>query len=207
MSSNKDMVKQILQKGDADEKVAKAMREIDRKDFLPEEAKGNAYEDLPVQIGHGQTTSAPSIIAFMLKNLEIAKGMKVLEIGTGSGYQTALLSKLVGPEGEVVSMEIRADFIDSAKEKLAKYKLGNIHMVKSSGSLGYRAEAPFDRIIFSGSLRSIPYSVAEQLKENGRMIVPVGANFYQDLYLVVKGKSGSEARSLLPVSFVDLVEQ
>lgn len=192
--------------GYADKRVADAMRKVDRKDFVPDELRSLAYVDTPLVIGHEQTTSAPSIIASMLRSLEVGKGMNVLEVGTGSGYQTAILSELVGGKGSVTSIEIVPELVRFARANLAKYKLTNISLVQGSGAGGYAKGAPFDRIIYSAAATRMPQKAVGQLNESGKLIVPVDEGLWQRLYLVESKGGRIEIKALEAVVFVPLKE-
>ncbi len=204
LSSNEEMVRLLLERQYADEHVARAMLKIDRKNFVGNNT-GMAYEDAPVPILESQTTSAPSIIAYMLKNLDIRYGMKVLEIGTGSGYQTAIIAQLVGKKGKVISIERSKPLFDFAKSNLSAYAFGNILQVLGNGAKGYKKKAPYDRIIYSAAARSVPVETLKQLKKNGALIAPVGS-FSQELLLVKKANGRELQYDLGPVIFSALEE-
>jgi protein-L-isoaspartate(D-aspartate) O-methyltransferase len=154
--------------------IKQAMLSIDRRDFVPEQYKDYAYLDEPLPIGKGQTTSAPSVIAKTLELLELTPGLRVLEIGTGSGYLTALLAKLVGPKGLVVSIEYYPELLEFAKRNLAKYGFKNVMLVQGDGSLGYPELAPYDRVVWGAAA---PYPLPEpwirQTKPEGLLVGPV----------------------------------
>lgn len=204
MQSNEELVAYLVSHGFADKRVAKAMLEIDRKNFVGE-MQAYAYEDAPIPILSGQTTSAPSVIAIMLKSLDIRYGMKVLEIGTGSGYQTALIAKLVGSKGRVITIERSEALYNFAKSNLAKYGFKNIAQVLGNGARGYKKKAPYDRIIYSAAARTVPLETLQQLKKNGALIAPVGS-FSQELLLVKKANGRELQYDLGPVVFSALEE-
>ncbi|MEM0074314.1 MAG: protein-L-isoaspartate(D-aspartate) O-methyltransferase [Candidatus Micrarchaeaceae archaeon] len=206
MQSNEEMVAALLKQGYADERVAKAMLKVDRKYFLTEEMRGSAYEDTPLPILGNQTTSAPSIIAYMLKNLNIRYGMRVLEIGTGSGYQTALAATLAGARGKVFTIERSKELYDFAKSNLNRYKFKNIIQILGNGAMGYAKKAPYDKIIYSAAARSVPKETLQQLKKNGALIAPVGT-FTQELLLVKKQNGAEYQQDLGPVIFSRLEEE
>jgi protein-L-isoaspartate(D-aspartate) O-methyltransferase len=202
--TNETMVNALKTMGYASGAVAKAMLEIDRKDFIGRSEREYAYFDVPLPIGYGQTTSAPGIIARMLTLLDIREGMKVLEVGVGSGYQTALIAKLVGEKGSVVGVEIIPQLAGLAADNLRKYEFKNLSLVKASGANGYAPAAPYDRIVYSAAVRSVPSKAVEQLKDPGRLIAPVGETV-QVLHLVEKKNGKAETTKLDLVVFVPLV--
>ncbi len=201
MKSNEGMVNYLIGGGwIISESVKEAFLAVDRALFVPPRAESSAYYDSPLPIGHGQTISAPSVVAFMLEKLEIKKGMKVLELGTGSGYNTALISRLVGTRGKVFSLDIVPEVTEFAKKNLKKYK--NIELITVDGSCGYDKKAPFDRIMVTAAMPNIEnHPLIKQLKPKGRLIAPVGTRMYQDLILYSEGKY----EKVLPVVFVPLV--
>ena len=156
-----------------DKKVLKAMLKIPREEFVPEILKESAYENIPLSIGSNQTISQPYTVAFMLELLEVKKGNKVLEIGTGSGYNAALLSELTGKDGKVITIETIEKLYENSKDLLKNYK--NIEVIHSDGSLGYKKESPYDRIIVTAGCPVIPNLLINQLKNNGILICPVGS--------------------------------
>ena len=187
--------------------VGKAMLEIDRMHFVPESERPFAYTDNALPIGYRQTISAPSVVAFMLDKLDVRKGMKVLELGTGSGYNCALLSLLVGKKGKVFSIDIIPELTDLAKENMKKagLKTQNTRLETADASCGFEEGAPFDRIIVTAAM---PYfgpdhPLWKQVTGNGKLVAPVGDRMFQDLILFDK-KSGSMEK-ILPVMFVPLI--
>lgn len=188
------------------EKVEKAMRKVGREAFVPEGEKGLAYSDLALPIGHGQTISAPSVVAFMLEALDLKEGMKVLEVGSGSGYNCALLSVLVGEKGRVVSVERVQELAELARANIAAagISMDNIEIIVGDGSGGYAPGAPYDRIIVTAALPSLDWGhpLIAQLKRDGKMVAPVG-EYVQDLVLV--DRKAKRMERILPVMFVPLV--
>lgn len=158
-----------------DEKVIEAFRHINREFFVLPHLKEEAYLDVPLPIGHGQTISQPTTIAIMTENLELENGMKVLEVGTGSGYQSALIGHIIGKRGHVFTTELIQDLANSAKQALKKAGIENVTVIESDGSMGYSQEAPYDRIIVTAACPEIPQELIKQLKKNGIMILPVGS--------------------------------
>ena len=204
MASNEELVRHLVSSGWIhSERVKEAFLSVDRIHFMPEGAKSSAYFDTPLPIGYGQTISAPSVVAFMLEKLEISKGAKLLELGTGSGYNAALLSHLAGTEGKVISFDVVPELTDSAQRNIEEWgKTSNIELISGDGSCGYDADAPYDAIIVTAGMPSIEnHPLIEQLKKKGRLIAPVGHKFYQDLVLYSEGKY----EKVLPVMFVPLI--
>ena len=195
--SNLEMVEYLKQQGYLKSKqVERAMLAIDRANFTK-----FPYEDRPQPVARGQTISAPSVVAFMLEHLDVRPGMKVLEIGTGSGYNTALLSYLAG-EGRVISFEFYDEVFQVARKNLKKFRNVEIHL--GDGSIGYEKEAPYDRIIVTAAMPSLEqdHPLLMQLKEDGKMVAPVGSRHYQDI--VVFDNSEKTCMKVLPVMFVPL---
>jgi len=189
------------------EAVEKAMLEIDRIHFVHGSERPFAYSDNALPVGYGQTISAPTVVAFMLDKLDVKKGMKVLEVGTGSGYNCALLSYLVGPKGNVYSFDIISELTNLAKENMGKTGLdtGNCKLATADASCGFEEEAPFDRIIVTAAMPWFDkaHPLAKQLNPNGKLIAPVGDRLFQDLIIFDK-KSGNMEK-VLPVIFVPLI--
>jgi protein-L-isoaspartate(D-aspartate) O-methyltransferase len=200
------MVKQqIEQRGVRNPDVLRAMRAVPRHLFIPESQRAWAYEDHPVPIGQGQTISQPYIVALMTELLEPAKDHKVLEIGTGSGYQAAVLSGLVK---QVLSIEIVPELARSASALLAKLSYGNVKVRLGDGYRGWPEEAPFDRIIITAAPPEIPQTLIDQLAPGGKLVAPVGSTVWgQDLVVVDKRPDGkTRRRSVIPVMFVPMVK-
>jgi len=182
------------------ERVVKAMQAVPRHLFVPEKMKPLAYRNHPLPIGHEQTISQPFIVAYMTELLELEPGMKVLEIGTGSGYQAAVLAEL---EVEVYSIEIVDALAQAAKKKLHDMNYKNIHVRSGDGYVGWPKAAPFDGIIVTCAPDHIPKPLVEQLKIGGRMVIPVGQPA-QELVLVQKTKQGIKIDERMPVRFVPM---
>ncbi|MEB3846426.1 MAG: protein-L-isoaspartate(D-aspartate) O-methyltransferase, partial [Desulfurococcales archaeon] len=196
------------------EKVYRAMLRVPREEFVPPPYRDLAYEDRPLPIGYGQTISAPSIVAYMTELLDPDKGMKVLEVGTGSGYQAAVLAEIVAPSdapksewGHVYSIERIPELAEYARRNLERTGYADrVTVIVGDGSKGYPPEAPYDRIIVTAAAPRIPRSLEEQLAPGGRMVIPVGDSWDQTLYLVVKTRDGRIIREpRLPVLFVPLI--
>ena len=190
-----------LDKEILDEKVMQMMAKVPRHEFVPDNNKDYAYENRPLSIGHGQTISQPYIVAIMTDLLELKPDSRVLELGTGSGYQAAILSGLVK---EVFSIEIIEPLGLAAKARLARLGYDNVTVKIGDGYYGWEEEAPFDAIIVTAAASHIPPALSKQLKVGGRMIIPVGTLFMtQQLLLVSKqDKAKLVSRQILPVRFV-----
>jgi protein-L-isoaspartate(D-aspartate) O-methyltransferase len=176
---------------------------VPRHEFVPVAQRALAYEDGPLPIGHGQTISQPYVVAFMTAALEPKAKDRVLEIGTGSGYQAAVLSGLVA---EVFSLEFVAPLARRAKADLKRLGYGNVRVRAGDGHLGWPSAAPFDAIIVTCAPEAVPQPLVDQLKVGGRMIVPVGpTGGVQELYLLRRLPTGLETQAVLPVRFVPMV--
>lgn len=154
--------------------IIEAFKKIDRRDFVPEELKGFAYVNEPLMIGEGQTISQPLTVAFMLELLELAPGQNILDIGTGSGWQAALLAKIVGLAGKVISIERIKSLSDRAKKSLLKFHFNNIELIVGDGSQGCPKGAPYDRVVAAASAQEIPQPWKDQIKIGGIIVAPVG---------------------------------
>ena len=191
---------QIIPRGISDSRVIEAMLKIPRHKFVPENLRNHAYGDCALPIASGQTISQPYIAAYMTELLSLNKGDKVLEIGTGSGYQTAILAEI---GCEVYTIEIVEDLALSAKMVLANLGYQNIHFKVGDGYLGWKEHAPYDAILVTAAPPEIPEPLTEQLKEGGKMVIPVGDDI-QELVLVTKTKEGMEKERVTPVCFVPM---
>jgi protein-L-isoaspartate(D-aspartate) O-methyltransferase len=191
---------QIESRGVRDQRVLKAMREVPRHLFVPEYLQDQAYNDEPLPIGSGQTISQPYIVAYMTEQIQLQGKERVLEIGTGSGYQAAILAELVDT---VYTIEIVPELSHQAQQVLKKAGYTNILFMIGNGYYGWPEHAPFDAIVVTAAPEEIPEPLIQQLKSGGRMIIPVG-DFYQELYLIRKEESGLKKERKLPVRFVPL---
>jgi protein-L-isoaspartate(D-aspartate) O-methyltransferase len=194
---------QIKKRGVSDPHVLDAMGKINRHLFVPEQYRSMAYSDHPLPIGHAQTISQPYIVAFMSELLKVKKTDRVLEIGTGSGYQAAVLGEIVK---EVYSIEIIEKLGKRSAALLNKLGYTNIFTRIGDGYQGWPEKAPFDKIIVTAAPPEIPPALIEQLKPGGLMIVPVGTT-YQELILIEKTQEGIKKKSVLPVRFVPMVKE
>jgi protein-L-isoaspartate(D-aspartate) O-methyltransferase len=201
-----DMVReQIEGRGVKDAKVLEAMRQVPRHEFVPDTVRAEAYDDHPLPIGDGQTISQPYIVALMSELLKLEPGHRVLEVGTGSGYQAAVLSLLAG---EVYSIEIVESLADEARSRFGQlgYK---VNVRTGNGYEGWPEEAPFDRIILTAAPPELPQAVVEQLKPGGRLVAPVGPDGgVQELVVLDKDAEGQvNSMSVIGVRFVPMVDR
>ncbi len=195
------MVKeQIISRGIKDKNIINAMLKVPRHMFVPEDERNYAYIDSPLAIGEGQTISQPYIVAYMSEALALKPTDKVLEIGTGSGYQAAILAEIVK---EVCTIEIIKTLADTATDTLNNLGYKNIKVRCADGYLGWPEEAPFDAIIITAAPRKIPEHLLGQLKIKGKMILPLG-DMYQELMLITKTEEGMVKRNMGAVSFVPM---
>jgi protein-L-isoaspartate(D-aspartate) O-methyltransferase len=192
---------QIEARGIKDKRVIEAMRRVPRHLFVPEDLRARAYDDEPLPIGEGQTISQPYIVAFMTEALELRGREKVLEIGTGSGYQTAVLAELAR---EVYTVEILGSLSARAETLLGTLGVTHVRFRVGDGSFGWSENAPYDAIIVTAAPAAVPKGLQDQLAQPGRMVIPVGAGF-QELILVRRDERGIHKSNLLSVRFVPLV--
>ena len=192
---------QIEARGVQDPRVLHAMRSVPRERFVPEAQRSQAYEDRPLPIGHGQTISQPFVVAAMTEALRPQPSDRVLEIGTGSGYQAAVLSLLVA---HVYSIEIVPELALQARETLATQGYENVQVITGDGFRGLPDQAPFDGIIVTAAPAQVPPALIEQLAPGGRLVIPVG-DWRQELRVLERGPSGIRETSLFPVRFVPMI--
>jgi protein-L-isoaspartate(D-aspartate) O-methyltransferase len=167
-----------------------AFKKLNREDFVPEDVKGRAYEDIPLPLLRGKTISQPTTVMMMTNALELNNGDMVFEIGTGSGYQTAIIAEIVGPSGKVISTEIVPELVSFAKQNLEKAGIKNIEIFEEDGSKGMKEMGPFDRIIITAASREFPPPLLDQLKPEGIIVGPVGSYNEQEMVKGVKGIDG-----------------
>lgn len=191
---------QIESRGISDARVLNAMRNVPRHEFVPDHLKKYAYADEPLPIGEDQTISQPYIVAYMTEKLNLLPENKVLEIGTGSGYQAAVLAEMVD---SVFTIEIVDVLAQRARKKLETMGYQNIFVKSGDGYKGWPENAPFDAIIITAAPTIIPEPLVEQLKTGGRLILPLG-DYSQDLVLITKQETGISEQRLLPVRFVPM---
>jgi protein-L-isoaspartate(D-aspartate) O-methyltransferase len=192
---------QIEARGVKDEKVLKAMREVCRHLFVPENMRAYAYQDEPLPIGEGQTISQPYIVAYMTEVLRLKGDERALEVGTGSGYQAAILASIVR---EVYTIDVVETLSLAAQKVLLSLGYKNIYFKVGDGTLGWKEHAPYDVIMVTAAPDTVPQPLKDQLNVSGRMVIPVGVTF-QELVLVTRERKKFREKKLLPVRFVPLV--
>lgn len=186
----------------ADKRVVEAMKRVPREAFVPQEYYYAAYEDRPLSIGFGQTISQPFIVALMIQALELKGDEKVLELGTGSGYEAAVLAELAK---QVVTVEIIPELAESAKRVLEKLGYSNVEVHIAGKTLGWLEDAPYNAIIVSAGAPSIPQILLGQLSWGGRLVIPVGSHWQQELMKIRKDKEGNKVENLGACYFVPLI--
>jgi protein-L-isoaspartate(D-aspartate) O-methyltransferase len=185
-----------------DERVLAAMAKVPRQEFVPPGERAEAYQDGPLPIGYDQTISQPYIVAFMTEQLQPKGGDRVLEVGTGSGYQAAILGELVA---DVYTIEIVEPLAKTAEATLQRLGYKNVHLKVGDGYKGWPEQAPFDAIIVTCAPDKVPQPLIDQLKDGGRMVIPVGERFAQQLYLLEKKNGQLKESATLPVRFVPML--
>ena len=193
---------QLIARGIKDERVLGAMEKVARHKFVPQGAQRFAYQDHPLPIGYEQTISQPYIVALMSELAQLSPNDKVLEIGTGSGYQAAILAEIAG---EVYTIEILKPLADSSRERLKSLGYENIQVKCGDGYQGLKEFAPYDAIIVTCAPDKVPPALVEQLKIGGRLVIPVGS-FFQELKVLTKTETGTEEKSIIPVRFVPMIK-
>jgi protein-L-isoaspartate(D-aspartate) O-methyltransferase len=193
--------RQLKGRGIKDERVLSAMGKVPREEFVPPESRDASYEDGAVPIGYEQTISQPYIVALMTEQLRLKPSDRVLEIGTGSGYQAAILAELVA---EIYSIEIVVPLAKEAQATLQRLGYKNVHVKVGDGYKGWGDAAPFDAIIVTCAPEKVPQPLIDQLKDGGRMVIPVGERFAQQLYLLEKKNGQLKESVTLPVRFVPM---
>jgi protein-L-isoaspartate(D-aspartate) O-methyltransferase len=194
--------KQLKFRGIKDERVLAAMAKVPREEFIPVDTRADAYEDGPLPIGYDQTISQPYIVAFMTEQLRPKSNDRVLEIGSGSGYQAAVLAELVA---DVYTIDIVEPLAKTAEATLQRLGYKNVHIKVGDGYKGWPEEAPFDAIIVTCAPEKVPQPLVDQLTDGGRMVIPVGERFAQQLYLLEKKNGQLKESATLPVRFVPMV--
>jgi len=192
---------QLMTRGVSDQRVLAAMAKVPREEFVPPDSRAASYEDGPLPIGNGQTISQPYIVAFMTERVQPKPGDRVLEIGTGSGYQAAVLAELVA---DVYTIEIIEPLAKNAEATLQRLGYKNVHVKVGDGYRGWPEYAPFDAITVTCAPDHVPQPLIDQLKEDGRMIIPVGGFGDQELHLLQKKNGQLQRRAVLPVRFVPM---
>lgn len=193
---------QLILRGIKDERVLSAMRKVPRHLFVDDYMQHNAYDDMALPIGDEQTISQPYMVAIMTELLELKGDEKVLEIGTGSGYQAAILAEL---SMEVFTIERKALLAKKAEERFQALGYGNVHVITGDGTLGLSEKSPFDRILITAGSPKIPEPLIEQLSDGGIIIAPVGIRFSQQLLIVKKSKGALSEQLHVPCVFVPLI--
>jgi len=196
------VARQLAARDISDPRVLDAMRRVPRHRFVAPEQAGEAYADYPLSIGHGQTISQPYIVAYMVEQLRLTPASRVLEIGTGCGYHTAVLAQLAG---HVYSIEIVDALARRARETLDSLGIANVTIAARDGNEGWPEHAPYDAITVAAATTEVPLALVEQLAVGGRLIIPVGGNEFQTLHLIEKRANGSTDVALIDVRFVPLI--
>ena len=201
----KELVKRLILEGRIYSKeVERAFLEIPREVFVPDSIKKFAYLDTPLEIGNGQTISAPHMVAIMVEGLDIKKGQKILEIGAGSGYHAAIVSKLIGKDGHIYTIERHSSLVENAKNNIKNAEITNITIETGDGSQGLIKYAPYDRIYVTCAAPGIPPPLIEQLKNKGKLMIPVGKTICELKLIEKKGNKLIE-NDLGGCAFVPLV--
>lgn len=196
------MIEQHLKGRDIyDGKVLRAMHEVDRTLFVPEDLQKDAYNDSPLPIGRGQTISQPYIVAYMAQTMELKPEDKVLEIGSGCGYNAAILSRLVS---QVYSIEIIEWLAELARKNLIKAGITNVTLRHGDGYRGWEEEAPFDKIMLTAAAPHVPKALKQQLKTGGKLLIPLGNGFQKLTLIEKKGRNEFVEQDLIPVRFVPM---
>lgn len=186
MSGNNDLINHLINTGSLSSKnIIEAFKNIDRADFVSEPIFGDIYGDYPLQIGYGQTISQPTTVAMMLEMLQPKRGQKILDIGSGSGWTTALLSFIVGDKGSVTGVEIVSELVKFGRKNLKKYGFQHAKIIQATDELGI-VDEQFDRILVSASAKEFPKELSKQLRVGGKLVIPVGNSIYE----ITKKESG-----------------
>jgi len=194
--------RQITLRGIKDQRVLDAMRKVPRHHFVPVSMQSHAYEDGPLSIGQGQTISQPYIVALMTEMLGLKGGEKVLEVGTGSGYQAAILCELAE---SVYSIERHTALTDAARKRLEKAGYSNFTITSGDGTLGWRDYAPYDAILVTAAAPHVPQTLLDQLADGGRLVIPVGERFVQTLQTWTRKENDFSMNENIRVVFVPLI--
>ena len=187
------------------EGVEETMLKVDRAIFVPEKMKRYAYLDSPLEIGHGQTISAPHMVAIMLEVLKPLRGDRILEIGTGSGYNAALLGTMVGDKGRVFTVERVGALAALASENMGRAGVHNVEVIVGDGSLGYGKAGPYDGVVVACGAPQLPPSLMDQTRIGGKIVIPIGSHNFQTLYMFTRDEGGLKRKSFGDVLFVPLI--
>ncbi len=206
-SPNARMVSHLVAQRMADQRVALAMGRVDRAHFVPKAVKQMAYSNSPIPLFQGQTMSAPEMVAHMSTLLNVKPGMNILDVGSASGYQTAILAELDGKKGKVVAIERHAELFELGRENCLKAGYTSIEFIHGDGTKGYAKEAPYDCILVAAAARTVPKALTDQLKEGGLLIMPVGGPVHQELLLVKKLGLSLHISKTMDVAFVPLIDE
>ena len=201
ISIHADLLSDEIGKSILDEQVLNVMREVPRHVFVPAQVAGAAYQDMALPIGFDKTISQPFMVALMTDLLALGPADKVLEVGTGLGYQTAILARLAG---RVWSVEIVEEFVSAAETRLGRLGINNVTVRVGDGSRGWPEHAPFDKILVAAGAKAVPPPLIKQLKPGGRIVMPVGPSEAQRLTVYDKGIEGPTRREIIPVLFTEL---
>ena len=198
MSQPKELLVEFWSKNyKFNERELRAFEEVDRNLFIPEKIKTHAYEDRPLPILRGKTISQPTTVMIMTSALELEPGEKVFEVGTGSGYQAAIIAKIIGKRGKVISTEVIPELVHFSKANFEKANIKNIEVHEEDGSRGLEQKAPYDKIIITAACREFPKELLAQLKPNGVIVGPVGSVTEQEMVRGIKREDGSLALEFL----------
>lgn len=199
-----NLIAELRLEGIKDEKVLESFSKVPRHLFIPQEMLKESYHNVALPIGYGQTISQPYTIAVMLEALGLKEGDKVLEVGTGSGYNAALIDHIIGKKGKLFTTEIVPELAESSKRKLSSLGMKNVKVIVCDGSLGYDKEKPYDKVIVTAACREIPPLLLKQLKNNGILVAPVGRIYEQEMLKVRKVGKKLDVKNLGFFVFVPL---
>ena len=204
-ADREEMVKRLIAYGYLrSEKVIQAMRKVPRHVFVPADSRRYSYEDIPLPVGQNQTISAPHMVATMCEYLDLKEGQKVLEVGAGTGYHACVVAEIISP-GRVFAVERYSSLAERAKKNLEKAGCPRVKIIVGDGTMGYPEEAPYDRIYVTAGAPEVPDPLVEQLGGRGRMLIPIGSRYSQELILVIKEEGEIIRKNLGGCAFVPLI--